>query len=237
MAQDPAAIVALLLGLAFVPPVALLLWVRRDEKRQREPVGAVLRAFLFGATAGVGIALLLNVAFDVGYPRTGAVLGVDQVFLATVIVAPFAEELAKGLGLGTTRRRILELEDGIVYGIALGLGFAATENLVYGIDALRTGGVDLALATLVMRVFSSMLLHACATGLLGFGYSLVIRRGGVAAELLPYYLVAVLLHAVYNFLVLYHAAVGLLVAMAVVFFVLTMLRRRIRQLDALPHQG
>jgi len=139
------------------------------------------------------------------------------------------------MGLTGARKHIRELEDGIVYGTGVGLGFAATENLVYGVTAMLEGGFGIAFATVTVRIFSSMLLHASASGLLGFGYGRVVLGGGVGWQLVPYYLTAVVLHALFNLLVSTEMLLGLLAAIIMVATVIGSLQRRIRQLDALPH--
>ncbi len=229
--MDDRTALGILAALAFLPPVLYLFWVRSRERNGREPVRTVLALFLYGGTAGIAIALVLNVLFGLGL---GEPTTLRASFLGIVVAAPFIEELAKGLGLGIGRRHLDELEDGLVHGTAIGLGFAATENLVYSLDALQTDGLSLALQTAVARVFSSMLLHAGSTALLGFGYGLMVRRGGVVVEVLPYYLVAVVLHASYNFLVLTQEWLGFALAVTLVVVVTGWIRSRIRALDALP---
>lgn len=235
VAPDALTSFAILAVLALIGPLVLAGWVRRDEVHGREPRSAVASAMRYGAVTGVLLGLLFHLVFDLGYSLIGSPLGLGSAFFVVVVGAPFGEELAKGLGLGLRRHRIKELEDGIVYGVAIGLGFAATENLVYGMAALLDSGFQVAVGTVVMRTFSSMLLHAAASGILGFGYAVVVRRGGVAAEAIPYYLMAVLLHALYNYLVYARVAAGLVLATVIVVAVVVVLRRRIRYLDALPH--
>lgn len=225
---------SILAGLSFVPPLVFLLWVRAHENNDREPVRAVLVAFLYGGSAGVAIAILLHVLFQFGYDRAGGPLPLASALLAAVIIAPIVEEFAKALGLGLVRKHMDEVEDGIIYGAGIGLGFAATENFVYGLAGLE-GGFGAAVTTISVRVFSSMLLHACASALIGYGYGLAVMRGGVPFEALPYYLGAVLLHAGYNFLVSTQAWWGFVAALVLVATLFGTLRRRIRDFDALPH--
>lgn len=218
-----------LLALSFLPPIAFALWVRTHERHQREPLGAVLGMFAYGGTLGIAFALVLSLVF--GYGLGGSP------FLGLVVVAPFAEELAKGLGFRFVRRRVREAEDGIIYGAAIGLGFGATENLLYGISSLLDEGLGEAVLTISLRVVSSVLLHAGSTALLGYGYSLVVLRNGSIGLLLPYYLLAVAQHALYNFLVGTQYLVGFAAAVVMVVVVTTLLRRRIRQLDARGQGG
>lgn len=230
-------VLGVLIALSVLPPLLFMLWVRSRERHGREPLSAVLRAFLYGGTVGVLVAVVLNVLLEMGAYPVAAGAGIARPFLAVVIVAPLVEELAKGLGLGTVRTRIQEWEDGLVYGAAIGLGFAATENLVYGLTALADEGTALAVQTVAVRLVSSTILHASSTALLGFGYGVIVLRGGIAAQLLPYYLVAVLLHAAYNFLVLGNTYLGFVVSLFMVWLTFSLLQRRIRELDRLPHAG
>jgi RsiW-degrading membrane proteinase PrsW (M82 family) len=220
----------ILLGLAFLPPLLFMLWVRNHEKTQPEPLGAVFGLFVYGGSLGVGIALALSLLLDYGI---GVELG-GLALVGVVVVAPLVEEFAKGLGLGLVRTRVRELEDGIVYGAAIGLGFGATENLLYGFQALGDGGIEHAAVTIAFRVVSSVLLHAGSSALLGYGYGLMrLRRKGLAM-LLPYYLLAVLQHALYNFLVGPQYLWGFAAAVVMVLVVTGSLRRQIRRLDARP---
>ncbi len=211
----------ILAALSFLPPVVFAIWVRNHERHQREPLLTVLGMFVYGGTLGI-----------VGL---GATLGPGAPVLASlVIIAPLAEELAKGFGLGFVKRRILELEDGLIYGAAIGLGFGATENLLYGYDSFLEGGLLDAAVTIALRTFSSALLHAGSTALLGYGYGLArLRRKGLAV-VFPFYLLAVGQHALYNLLVSQGYLVAFLAALAMVVVVTTYLRRHIRRLDSGP---
>lgn len=220
-----------LFALSLIPPLLFALWLRAREHHDREPVRSVVGAFVWGGTIGVAVAIFLHLIFAFGYGASGDPLRVNDAFLAAVVIAPFAEELAKGLGLRPVRRQMTELEDGIIYGAALGLGFAATENLVYGIAGLLDGGFGVAFGTVVMRTFSSMLLHAAASGIVGYGFSRVLVGRAKGATLVGSYFLAVALHASYNFLVGMGVLLGLAGAIVMVAVVMGVLRRRIETLD------
>lgn len=221
-----------LLALSFLPPLVFLVWVRNHERHQREPLLAVLAMFGYGGTLGVVIALALTLLFDAGFGASPSGLNL----LSLVVIAPLAEELAKGLGLGLARGRIREAEDGIVYGAAIGLGFGATENLLYGLQAFRDhdSSVEAAAVTIGLRVFSSVLLHAGSCALLGYGYARMLLSNSPAIVLLPFYLLAVAMHALYNFLVGPQSLASFAAAVVMVLVVTTLLRRQIRRLDARP---
>jgi RsiW-degrading membrane proteinase PrsW (M82 family) len=224
------ATLATLLALSFLPPLAFLVWVRNHERHQREPILAVLAMFAYGGSVGIVIALALTLLFDAGFGASPSGLNL----LSLVVVAPLVEELSKGLGLGLARRRILEVEDGIVYGAAIGLGFGATENLLYGLKALGPQGLEGAAVTIGLRVFSSVLLHAGSCALLGYGYARMVLSNSASIVLLPFYLLAAAMHALYNFLVGPQSLASFAVAVVLVLVVTTLLRRQIRRLDARP---
>lgn len=218
------------MGLAFLPPIAFAVWVRNHERHQREPWGSILGMFAYGGTLGVVLALALSLLLDFGFGTAPALVGL-------VVIAPFAEEFAKACGLGFTKRRILELEDGIIYGACIGFGFGATENLLYGVTALLDEDLANAVLTISLRTFSSVLLHAGSAALVGYGYGVAKLRGAGLGTVTPFYLLAVAQHALYNFLVSTQYLLGFAAAVAMVIIVTTLLRRRIRALDLQPRES
>ncbi len=201
----------IILFLAFIPPIFFVVWFRNSEAHEREPWSEVFRAFIWGAVVGVFIAVVLSLALaallEVGgllleryWVRLGEALGTEidmGLIVLVVVVAPIAEEFAKGLGVLRVRPKINELEDGVVYGASAGLGFGATENLLYGGVAYLAGGLEASLAVIGVRSFSSALLHASATSAFGYGVAKSTLVPG--ASLLPFYLLAVFMHSAFNF--------------------------------------
>lgn len=228
---------ALLVAWSLLPALFFLVWLRQLEQKDREPWSRIAAAFVFGGTGGVLIAVLLHMVFDITLADpTSQQLGLSRAFVGLVVAAPLVEELAKGLGLGVARRNIRSYQDGIVYGAAIGLGFGAAENLVYGIAAFQDDGAVVAITTIFVRTFSSLLLHAGASAFLGFGYAVLILHERVLPRLLPSYLVAVLLHATYNFVAHVGNFLGLAASLAIGIGLWRWLRRRIEELEALPHE-
>lgn len=227
-------LLALLVLLSLVPPFLFALYVRSRERHDREPLPAVVGAFLWGGSIGVIVAIVLHEVFAFGYEASGGGIALSPDLIAAVVAAPIVEELAKGLGLRGPRKHLWELEDGIVYGAAIGLGFAATENLVYGLVALSEEGFTIAFGTVALRVVSAMLLHAAASALVGYGYGRRFLGAGGMGQLVGFYLLAVALHAAYNFLVSVGAAFGLIMAIILVATVMSTMRRTIERLDRVP---
>lgn len=188
---------------AFAPSLIYLIWMRNTERFQREPYGRLLRVFFIGgALISVVVAIvlesllldLLNQNVERVYLVFGENPNITTLLLACVI-APFVEELAKSYGVFRVRKFMQEVEDGIVYGAAAGLGFAATENLFYESNAFLTNGAEAFIATAIVRTLSSALLHASASSVMGLG----IARGKLEGRSwLPYYFGAVVMHSLFN---------------------------------------
>ncbi|QLH74339.1 MAG: PrsW family intramembrane metalloprotease [Methanomassiliicoccales archaeon] len=203
--------IVLVLFAAVSPPILYALWIRNAETCDRETLPSVMRAFLLGAFFTLGLAIVietvvLTVLYSDGGIFTRPFWSLDlkdpdmQLFIIACVVAPLVEEMTKGLGIFGMRARIRELEDGIVYGAAVGLGFAAFENILYEVDALSVG-FSVFVGTAVARALTSTALHASASAILGLGLSRgLLGRPGRFHSIIPYYLLAVLLHGVFNLL-------------------------------------
>ena len=175
--------------------------------------------FGWGAIFAVIIALVLNTLIPGFSPRT---IG-SGMFFAAVIVAPLVEELAKPLGLKLAEYDIARIRDGVILGATAGLGFAATENLLYELNALDTGGWETFWATAILRSVAACALHASATAITGRGYALHSAENEHFLIIIPFYIGAVLLHALYNYLAISSNVLFFIAAMilAVVAMVLT----------------
>ena len=161
------------LALAALPGLlylAVLRWMGLDRRQARN---LLVAALAWGAAGGVGLGLmwtyLLEVPFEMRlHPELR--MQVQNAFLA-----PIAEELAKAVYfvLLLRWRRIGTALLGLMYGLAVGLGFALTENFGYFLHSYVEGGHDAWIGTVLARTFFSVSVHVTATGLWGacVGYS------------------------------------------------------------------
>ncbi len=142
-----------------VVPIALYLWaIWAMDRYDREPLGLLLANFAWGALGAVVLAIIFSVI--------GSLLfGTDEQQDA-IYVAPVVEETIKGVFLlWTVRRRAFDnTTDGIVYGMAIGLGFGMTENFLYFLNAATVGEWVM---LVVVRTLFAALMHAMATGIVG----------------------------------------------------------------------
>lgn len=243
--------IAILIAAAFVPSLIYLIWIRNTERHAREPYPRLLLIFSLGATISVVLAVMIEAVMitllRMNFERVTDILGHNpslESFLLAVVIAPFAEELTKTFGVLKNRRLISELEDGIVFGAAAGLGFAATENLMYEGSAFLSGGAQAFIATAVIRSLSSALLHASSTSVVGLG---IARSALQRRSWLPYYLVAVLMHGTFNLAASFGSLsesqlgpsaylIGLAVAFVIAVVGISAVRAKIRSLDG-PQGG
>ena len=208
--MDPFAADDLVLAYALLQAVFALLVVRFLDLYEREPISILALLFLWGAVVAAIGASIGNVAFENALPRD-----VEVVF-GPALSAPVVEELAKGLALliaflasrwASRRFGVFEFDgvtDGIVYGAAVGIGFAFTEDLYYFFREARLSGVADALDVFIDRrdfFGPAMLRHAIWTATFGAGLGAATWArswwGRIGWPLLGLAL-AMLMHAVNN---------------------------------------
>ncbi|CAN5879651.1 PrsW family intramembrane metalloprotease [soil metagenome] len=192
-----------LVGLGLVQAVMYVFFIRAVDVYERESLLYVLPVFVWGFTVAVVIALVFNTVFAF----TVSSISTEQAasFLTAVVGAPVIEESAKGLALLIVfaisytiarRRGAIEFSgvmDGIVYGSAVGFGFAIAEDLLYYAQAGQE-------TFIVRRIFGGFA-HAAFTSLTGIGLGLIPWvRYKFLKLLLPLLglSAAMLLHALFN---------------------------------------
>jgi len=199
-------------------PLYLALGLRID-RYEPEPVGMLLGAFAWGATAAVVIALVLNTA-------AGLIVGssygeqTGELFAGNVS-APIVEEAAKALVLlAIYRWRRNELNgvlDGLVYAAMVGLGFATTENVLYYARAAVEGQVTL---VFVLRGVLSPFAHPVFTAMTGIGIALAVQARQPEVRVIAVVgglLGAIALHSLWNTSTGLLGGLGFLLAYLLVF--------------------
>jgi protease PrsW len=224
----------ILIFVSFLPPLLYTIWIRNTERCHREQWIPIFLCFLWGATIAVVAALILEVVLQIPLRYSSSHSEMTP-FIVTIVIAPVVEEFTKPLALQlrTVKKNLTELEDGLIYGAVAGLGFSATENLLYGYSFLSEG-FFIFLVFMALRSFGGCLLHASATALTGYGYGKTVMKKSSFLGVLPYFLLAIFLHGFYNFLVSYEfvgVLSGLGLAFLFVLITITLIRNKIRTLD------
>jgi RsiW-degrading membrane proteinase PrsW (M82 family) len=161
--------------LAFVPMAlySLVLWW--FDRYEREPVGLLIVAFLWGAIPAIIFSVIAQLIFEIPISiLVGRNMGAQ--LIGAGLVAPLTEEPFKGLALLLLlllfRREIDTPLDGIVYGGLVGFGFAATENALYFLGEFGMSGLTGVLGLAFFRAVIFGLNHALFTACTGLGFAL-----------------------------------------------------------------
>jgi len=148
-----------------------ILWVwyfYRKDRYNPEPGRIIIRDFIWGILVVIPASLVESPFGQYLTPQTPLIL----LFLGTIFDEPV---------------------DGIIYGVTVGLGFAAFENLFYTmLFGYRVG---------LFRAVLTSLAHASFTGIFGYYLSLAKQKNRRALLFYGFLLVS-FLHGFYDFLVI-----------------------------------
>ena len=230
-----------LIWLGILQAVIYLLFIRAIDLYEREPLRYVIPVFVWGFAVATTVSLVFNTLFQFTLSRVTSMRTAS--FFTAVIEAPVVEECSKGLALlliffiaYLARRRsgLVEFSgvmDGIVYGSAVGFGFAIAEDLLYGAQY----GAE---TFIVRRIFGGFA-HASFTSLTGIGIGLIPWvHSRTLKVILPLLGLsgAILLHSAFNFTATVFGPVGYLVLFCVILLYILLIvvwlaieRRAIRE--------
>ncbi|WP_182140772.1 MULTISPECIES: PrsW family intramembrane metalloprotease [unclassified Schaalia] len=192
-------------GLIALLPLGIVAWVlSRSDALAPMPLRYLLFSAAWGAGVATAIAAAINTAlFEDLIHYLGDVASAEV--RAAVLVAPFSEEVLKGLGvvviLVVGRPYVVSLSNGVAVGGLAGAGFAFTENILYFAQAHAEGTSSLGV-TIFARAVMSPFVHPLATSLIGIGVAAALLgpkgiwsrcwRGGVG------WIAAIFVHAAWN---------------------------------------
>lgn len=177
----------------------LAYYLRKDTHPESTPM--ILKIFLWGM-----LIALPAVFIELGVLETFKQLKIPElatVFLNVFIGVALVEEMLKYLII---REKVLnhhefdEPTDAAIYMIIAALGFAAIENILILFQLGPTFLFGKALEISIFRFWGATLLHALASGLIGYFLALSIMAKQNKSKMLIFGLtVGVLLHGLYNF--------------------------------------
>jgi len=241
--------------ICIVPGIIYMHKVRNSEKEDPEPWGAVYMVFLWGVIASLILSISVQYGTDgninlnhlqsFGREYVFREISSNQTFTLSIVAlffAPLLEEIIKSMGFLTVRKYLAaEVENSIVYGAAIGLGFAAMDNIIYEAALFIQYGVQISLTsylwTVIIRSITVSFVQASTTALLGYGLGIVLAAEGKKRLILKFFGYALLVHMTYNYFIqadmyyekaIYGVTFGILLAYASMKYV----RFRIRDLDA-----
>ena len=149
----------ILLALSILPVILLMVYIYRQDKYEKEPVGLLLLTFFLGMLAIPMDLVVVNIINGIYYSETA--------FYSAFLEAGFPEELCKFIILFLLiwrNKNFNEYMDGIVYATFVGLGFACIENILYVFE----NGIG----TAIMRALLSVPGHFLFGVIMGYFLSL-----------------------------------------------------------------
>jgi len=177
-----------------IPFLWCFAWWYADYK-EREPIRILVTLFLWGMLSAL-MAIGVNSALGAVFALVG--LG----FLGAFLVAPPVEELFKGSGLllFASHHEFDSVEDGIVFGFTIGMGFAFIENWLYLMDNPMGADVWSWLSLFLLRSVMFSANHGLYAAITGAAIGILIERKFAfpGLGLLVGVPVAALFHAVHN---------------------------------------
>ncbi|MEO6889501.1 MAG: PrsW family glutamic-type intramembrane protease [Ktedonobacteraceae bacterium] len=209
LAQNGASSILIAIIVPLIPALGVYLLVNFIDRFEREPWYLRLAAFLWGMLIAIPPALFVEKYID-GILQNQLGPGTSDVVRSILfgLNAGFTEETIKGLGILLLfiilRDEFDNVTDGIVYSAMIGAGFAMIENFQY-----FAGYKKFVVFLIVYRVVLGWLGHptftACFGVALGYTRHTRTRWKQIMIPLLGY-LLAVVLHSFFDFIVFQAAA-------------------------------
>jgi len=173
----------------------LWFWLKEEDADEPEPLGLIVIAFILGGLI-VFPAIWLE-KYSLNFITNSA---------TKIIVWAVIEEILKFVGIILLIHKNKNVDTPIdypMYFIALALGFAAFENILYLLNLFNVDGTVVGLLTGNMRFLGSTLLHAVASSMigsaLGLAFYLKKNRG---RYLILGIICAITLHSIFNFFIM-----------------------------------
>ena len=197
-----------LFPIAFVIAFAFpgLIWVSYIYSRtitSPEPQRLVLVALAWGMFSTLPASLLNDFGSRIVEVNQNALLGKGDFgtpeLILVSIIAPFVEELLKPIGLLLIIKRLKTPYEGVLYGVACGMGFAIIENMLYELFILLWYGPDAWTLNAFVRGIGSTVLHAVGPAAIGFAiaYSRQMNKP-MKFYLLYAYIFGFVMHGAWN---------------------------------------
>ncbi|MBR0296021.1 MAG: PrsW family intramembrane metalloprotease [Paludibacteraceae bacterium] len=184
---------------AILPPFLLVLYIWWKDRYQREPFLELAKAFFYGVISA-GIAIVFETALSYMSLVPSEPTTLLQATWKAFVGAAIPEELAKLLMLWLLLRRSKYFDerfDGIVYAACIGMGFAATENIIYLFSNLEQWQ-----SVAVGRAMFAVPGHFFFAVAMGYFYSMIYFGDMSWRKSARIFWVPVLLHGTYDALLM-----------------------------------
>lgn len=212
----------LALGLGLLPSIVWLVFFLQEDRLRPEPRKLIVSVFLAGAVIIIP-AFLLQLFFN---KYAGSLIGVKEYTFISFIILGGIEEVLKFSAAYFTIRKKKEFDepiDAMIYMITAALGFAAVEDISSALSGINQIGETSTISAITLRFVGATLLHALSSGTIGYfwGKAMAVRKHQYLKLIGGGLLLAILLHAIFNYLILKTGPTGwaILFLVFVAFFI------------------
>ena len=180
--------------ITILPSILIILFFVKSD-RFPEPTSEIIKVFFYGILLCIP-AFYINTALDEIYSNTN----ISKALIRSFLSAAPVEEVLKFTVLYSLVYKMKDFNepiDGIVYGVAVSLGFATLENIYYVYvlsDYFGTTSQGLA----ILRSFSAIPAHGIFGATMGYffmKYAFIKKENNLALCMI----VPILLHGAYNY--------------------------------------
>lgn len=191
----------LLLFVGLVPSFIWLIFYLQEDARYPEPRRLIFTVFFVGA-----LSTFAALYFQVNFNNYLDQIGVYPYSFPSLFILASIEEVIKFIAVYLVIRKNTDFDeplDAMIYMIVAALGFAAVENIgaisdQFGQSAIWGDALQIA----IFRFVGATLLHAIASGFIGYYWALGILNGRAMQFILKGIGISILLHAIFNYFIL-----------------------------------
>jgi len=176
--------------LAAVLPCFFYIWLLdRFDRFKREPRILIFKLFTAGLVTTLIAMLLEMISIPLTELLPEGITIPAQAFLGIAAVEE-GVKMAAMVMIVRNRREFDEILDGAVYAVAVAMGFALLENIMY------VFGSEAAASVAMIRGFTAVPLHALAAGFMGLALARdkIESKGGLTSA----FLIAFVIHGAYD---------------------------------------
>ena len=155
-----------LIVLALLPAIALVIWIYRQDKVEKEPVKLLWKIFFLGVLSVIPtiiLELILGDVVGIFFDESSLTYIVLDNFVCVAVVEEYWKMKAAKKASGKDPAFNYKF-DAIGYCVTSALGFAAIENVIYVMD----GGLDTAITRMLLSVPS----HAIDGVIMGYFFGM-----------------------------------------------------------------
>ena len=224
----------ILLLLAVIPSIIIAFLVYLSDRKEKEPIGELVKAFLLGILAVI-ITIFISLIFDITSVDVTDI-NLFELFIYTFISVALVEELSKwlvGYILLRKNNNFNYMYDGIVYYSFIALGFATVENILYALSS--------DLSTVLIRAVTTVPAHVFFGIACGYYFALSIREKNKGNQqkknkyLILSIIMPIILHGFYDFCLLTGNYVFLMIFLVFVVSLYVISLSNARKMQRIDH--